>query len=125
MALELFPALFTDQQTFINKNWKLIQFILDLCNVNTDAYARSTEDDRDTLKNAIGVYFGFAGDGIINAPGFSWDCLANGDKLIEHYNSYEYERNHAKNLVIHGSEPHVYCGEALILAFQFGRVKDA
>ena len=93
--------------------------------MNTDAYASATEEDRDALKNVMACYFMFAGDGIIKAPGFSWDYFANGDKLIEHYNSYEYERNHAKNLVIHGSDPYVYCGEALILTLQFGRVKDA
>ena len=125
LATEWFPGFFTDHQMFINKNWKLIKFILDLCDVTTDAYARSTEDDRDALKNVMGCYFGFAGDGIINAPGFSWDYFANGDKLIDYYNSYEYDRNHAKNLVFHGSDPHLYCGEALILAMQFGRIKDA
>lgn len=125
LATEWFPAFCTDQQTFINKSWKLIKFIFDLCDVNTDAYARSTEDDRDTLKSSPAVYFAFAGDGIINAPGFSWDCLANGDKLIEHYYCYVYERNHSKNQLIHGNDPHVYCSEALILTLQFGRVKDA
>jgi len=125
LATEWFPAFLTDHQTFIYKSWKLIKFNLDLCDVTTDAYARSTEDDRDTLKSAMATYFSFAGDGIINAPGFSWDYFANGDKLIEHYNSYDYDRNHANNIVIHSDDPHVHCGEALILTLQFGRIKDA
>ena len=114
-----------DHQMFPNKCWKLIKFILELCNSNTDAYAHATDEDRDMLKNAMACYFFFAGDGIINVPGFSWDCLANGDKLIDHYNSYEYERNHPKNLVIHGCEPHLFYGEPIILTMQFGRIKDA
>ena len=125
LALEWYPAILSDHQVAIEKNWKIMKFILDLCNADTDAYAHSTEEDRDTLKNAMGVYFWFAGDGIINAPGFSWDCLTNGDKLVDHYNSYDYERNHSINLVVHGSEPHLYCQEAFILTMQFGRVKDA
>lgn len=48
--------------------------------MNTDAYARSTEDDRDTLKSSSAVYFAFAGDGIINAldfPGIAWQTVIN------------------------------------------------
>ena len=125
LALEWYPGLVSDYQMFLKKSLKLINFILDLCTASTDAYAHSTEEDRDMLKNAMACYFTFAGDGIVNVPGFSWDCFAAGDKLIDHYNSYEHERNHPKNLVIHGSEPHLYCGEPLILTMQFGRVKDA
>ena len=44
---------------------------------------------------------------------------------MEHYYSYDYDRNHAALVDVCGVDTHLYCGEASVLALQFGRVEDA
>ena len=125
-ALEWYPLLASaDKQQTAVISWKISKMILDLCDQTTDAFARSTAEERNALKNAMACFFFFSGDAIISAPGFSFDYLNNGDKFIEHYFCYKYEENHHINVELHSNDVHVYAPGAGVLTLQHGRVEDA
>ena len=96
------PVLSGNERAFANANWKLVTMILDVCDESTDAYAHSTEADRALAKPIMAWPLYWAGDRVMQSPGFDWGRLGkNGDKLVEHRNAYTFEEhNHAVSELI-------------------------
>ena len=121
-----FPALLSgDQQQHADACWKLCEYVLDLFNENSHAYASSTDEDRAAMKPLLAPFLWMAGDCVSNASDFSWDYFRNGDALVEHFDSYVFEEHHTTITDIVTVDVHMWGTEAFILTLQYGRVEDA
>ena len=127
MSIEWFPAILSgSEQAYADSNWTLSKMILDLCDETADAYALATEEDRATAKPLLAWTLVLAGDAIVNAPGFHWDCLGHaGDVLIEHDNAYVFEVHHARFKDIISYDPYASPGAPWILTLEYGPIEEA
>lgn len=137
-TLDWFPAVLGgSMQSHANELWKMAELVLDRCDPQTIAIGSNSGDEGGDeggfvhlLKPALSYHFNFAGDAIMNAPGFSWDRLGpNGDKLVDSYNVqadvYDFEVHHAVIVDLCSTNNFAtFGGTQWALTMQYGRVAE-
>lgn len=92
MSMEWFPSLMggsNNHQTYSDALWTMAKTILSMFDERTDMCTFTSAEVKVKAKPMLAFPIVIAGDAVLNAPGFSWDCFGpNGDKLVEHHNRY-------------------------------------
>ena len=125
---DLFPALCSgDANSYAAWNWTMTKMSVNMCDENSDANSRLTQEERQLVRPMPLVTICLGGDAMIRTPSFTWDCFGpNGDKLVEWANAYVYEEHHAFIADMFSGDFCIISGGAdWLLTLQFGRVSDA
>ena len=128
MAMKWFPAMLSgNQQNYANACWTMSKLILDMFDETSDVYPLVTEEDRADTKPMMPWTLILAGEGLMTAPGFSWEAFGiNGQKLIDHQTAFNYEVHWSVAVGLYSCVTPAIMGSApWLLTMQYGRVQDS
>jgi hypothetical protein len=127
-ACEWLPAILSSEpEKSFPICWKLTKMAIDMNDERTEAYACLTADERHLVKPLTLGWAFVGGDAMMRSPEFVLDSYgANGDKLVERSNAYDYYEHHRFLAEVFSGDTWLGVnGCDWLLTLQYGRVADA